>query len=224
MFTWKVEDMALLNERGRMFIGNQRVYGAEHKTSREDKIAFVDFMQDGKLSYLIDISKKARALSTIMPKDQYGNVRPQSLCAWIKRADARGIINNDKYHRGRYYLLGTYRYIQFNRKGDYDMYDDLVDEMFHRQLQRCEEMERQYFLEHDGHSILAKKCVEYERRYGTTFGVIVAHWNDGRLTVIDEEHKRERELTEDELREMIGKYEQIDALVEKLTAETNIVY
>lgn len=224
MFTWKVEDMTLLNEKGGMFIGNQRVYGAEHTTSREDKIAFVDSMQDGKLSYVLNLIEKFKQDVPEMPKDEFGIIKTQSLKAWLTRNDKRKIVDNYFNHHGKYFLLGSRRYIQFDRKGDYDLYDDLVDETFHRQLRYCEDKERQYFLDHDEYSILAKKYVEYESRYSTSFGVIIAHWSDGKLTVRDEEHKQERPLTMDELKELIGKYEQIDVLVAKLTAETNIVY
>lgn len=224
MFKWKIEDMALLNEKGRIFIGDKRVYRPENTTSREDKIAFVDSMQDGKLSYLLNLIAKFKQDYKTMPKDEFGNVKARSLQAWIARNDTRGIIDNSYYHRGKFFMMGSTRYIEFNRKGDYDLHEDLVDEMFHRQLQRCEDHERQYFQEHDEYSILAKKFVEYQRRYGTTFGTIISHWSDGKLTVRDETHKQERPLTMDELKELIAKYEQIDALVAKLTAETNITY
>ena len=220
MFTWKVEDMVLTNEKGRMFIGNRRVYRAEHTTSREDKIAFVDSMSDGTLSYLLNLLEKFKQDKPTMPKDNFGHVKSQSLKAWLDRNDMSGIIYNATSHLGRYNLLGSRRYIQCDRKGDFDLYDDVVDEAFHRQLKRCEDQEREYFLKHDEYSILAKKLVEYVRCYNTTFGAIIAHWGDDKLTVRDATHRQERPLTMDELKELIAKYEQIDAMVARLTAET----
>ena len=58
MFEWKVEDMALLNQKGGVFIGKEKIYDCESKVSREDKIAFVDSFQDGKLSYLLSLIDK----------------------------------------------------------------------------------------------------------------------------------------------------------------------
>lgn len=46
-------------------------------------------------------------------------------------------------------FLGCERNIQSNHKGDYDYYEDLVDEVFRRQLMKCEEEEMKYFHEHN---------------------------------------------------------------------------
>lgn len=229
MFAWKVEDMALMNEKGRIFIGNERIYRAESSISREAKIAFVDCMQDGKLSYLLHLIKKFNEDSKNMPRDSWGNVKTVSLKAWIKRNDTqypRPILDID-YHYGQYYLLGMKRNIQSNYKGNYDTYEDLVDELFHRQLKKCEELERIYFTEHDEMSILQKRFISYSDKYHTTFGVPVSIGSNYTLKLIEateNECRRERELTIEEVKELIGKYEQIDALIAKLTAETTIEY
>ena len=31
MFEWKVEDMALMNEKSNIYIGNEKIYNAENK-------------------------------------------------------------------------------------------------------------------------------------------------------------------------------------------------
>lgn len=226
MFTWKVEDMALMNERGRILIGNERIYGAESNVSREEKILFVDSFNECKLSYLLDLIEKFKEDSKTMPKDSYGNVKTVSLKAWIGRNDTkypRPILSTD-YHHGQYYLLGCKRNILYNNKGMFDHYDDLVDELFHRQLKKCEEMEREYFAKHDELSILRKTFMEKYEKYRTTFGVQVAICSNSVLKVLGEKPREERELSIEEIKELIGKYEQIDALVAKLTAETNIEY
>ena len=43
------------------------------------------------------------------------------------------------------------------------------------------------------------------------------------MTVVDD-NDNERDITIDELKELLSKYEQLDALVEKITKETHIVY
>lgn len=224
MFTWNVEDMALLNQKTTIYIGDEKIYNCEHGVSREDKIAFVDSMQDGKCSYLLALIEKFEQEKESLPKDKWGEVRTNSLQGWVRRNDTkyqRPLIDIE-YRYGEYSLLGMERYITNNIKGRYDVYEDLADELFHRQLQSCERQESNYFKEHDEYEILKKKF--RDRNYDTTFGVKIYSWSSGRLTVADENSRLERDITIEELKELLSKYEQIDALVEKLTAETHIVY
>lgn len=85
----------------------------------------------------------------------------------------------------------------------------------------CEKEERKYFHEHDDYSILKKKFEEKQRQYGTTFGVDIV---TGSCGVCVGDFKNYRDITIDELKELLSKYEQLDAFVEKLTKETYIVY
>lgn len=224
MFTWNVEDMVLLNQKSTIYIGDKKIYNCEYEVSREDKIAFVDSMQDGKCSYLLALIEKFEQDKESLPKDKWGAVRTNSLQGWVRRNDTkyqRPLIDIE-YCYGQYRLLGMERYITNNTKSCYDMYEDLVDELFHRQLQSCERQESNYFKEHDEYEILKKKF--RDRNYGTTFGVKIYSWSSGRITVANENGDLERDITIEELKELLSKYEQIDALVEKLTVETHIVY
>lgn len=217
MFEWKVEEMALMKEK------NVAVYSCESSVSREDKIAFVDSMQDGKLSYLLSLIEKFNADKESLPKDSWGNIKTISIKAWIKRNDTKYSqrLIDDWHQYGKYNLLGCKRHIQLNTKETYDYYEDLVDEVFHRQLMKCEEEEQKYFHEHDEYSILEKKFEEKQNQYTTTFGVEIWIESDG-VEVGDSD--KQRKLTIDELKELLSKYEQLDELVEKLTKETHIVY
>lgn len=225
MFDWKVEDMVLYNQKGVIYIGNEEIYNCESKVSREDKIAFVDEFQNGKLSYILSLIEKYNAEEDKLPKDTWGNVKTVSLKAWIKRNDKDerfkpfGVFDSN----GKIRIYTIQRYITYNHKGTYDTYEDLVDECFHRQLKECEQKEKEYFLEHDEYSILKKRFMDYSS-YGTTFGIKIGFWSDGRICVENEDSTQEREITIDEIKELIAKYEQIDRLVEKLTEETHIVY
>lgn len=229
MFEWKVEEMALMNKRTDVYIGRRKttLYACESFVSREDKIAFVDSMQDGKLSYLLLLIEKFNAEKESLPQKQtlFGDseVKTTSLKAWIKRNDTKypQKLIDDWFEYGKYNLLGCKRNIQSNRKGDYDYYEDLVDEVFRRQLMKCEGEERKYFHEHDECSILKKKFEEKQNQYGTTFGAEI--WTGSSGVQVGDYDKR-RKLTIDELKELISKYEQLDSLVEKLTKETHIVY
>lgn len=223
MFEWKLEEMALINEKTRFFLGKERIFNCESETTREDKIAFVDSMTNGKLSYLLLLIEKFESEKDSLSKDKYGNIKTVSLKAWIKRNDTkyeRPIID-DWYNHGRYKILGAERYIQYNSKGHYETYDDLVDECFHRQLLECKKEEEKYFEDHDEYSILKNRF--REKKYNTTFGVRINDWSNGRLTVADD-NDNERDITIDELKELLSKYGQLDNLVEKLTKETHIVY
>lgn len=78
-----------------------------------------------------------------------------------------------------------------------------------------------YFHEHDEYSILKKKFSEKYNQYRVSFGVRIVTGSCGVCVGNGEDY---RDITIDELKELLSKYEQIDALVEKLTKETHIVY
>lgn len=229
MFEWKVEDMFLMNNN--YLIGREKRYNCMNEVSREDKIAFVDSMTDGKLSYILFLLEKFQKDKDSLPKQSsvFGNesVKTVSLKAWIKRNDtkySRPVID-DWYHYGMFNILGSDRNIQTNHKGNYDTYEDLVDEVFYRQLKKCEEEEKKYFLKHDEYSVLKSQLREYQDKYRTSFGVKLGACSSGEVFIYEgEDFKTKREITMEELKELLSKFEQLDSLVEKLTAENHIVY
>lgn len=229
MFEWKVEEMALMKEDNYVYEGIRKIkiYSCENSVSREDKIAFVDSMTDGQLSYLLSLIEKFNEDKENLPKKESmfkgPAVKTTSLKAWIKRNDkkyGRPIID-DWNDYGEYNILGCNRNIQTKSKGIYDYYEDLVDEVFHRKLIECELQEKKYFSEHDERSILERRFEEKQNQYRTTFGAEI--WTGSGGVQIGDFDKR-RKLTIDELKEFLSKYTQLDSLVEKLTAETHIVY
>lgn len=231
MFEWKVEEMVLMNNHHNVYASRSRrktiIYDCEDSISREDKIAFVDNKTDGKLSYLLSLIEKFNTdKENLSKKDSmFGEpeVKTISLKAWIKRNDTKYSqkVIDDWYKYGKYNILGCERNIQSNTRETYDYYEDLVDEVFHRQLIKCEKEEQKYFYEHDKYSILKKKFEEKRQQYGTTFGVGIVTGSCG-ISVGDfEDH---RDITIEELEQLLSKYDQLDAFVEKLSKETNIVY
>ena len=220
MFVWNIEDMKLLNQECNIFIDKEKIYNCENEVSREEKIEFVDKMKDGKLSYILNLAQKFEKDKENMPSDQWGDVKTVSLKAWGKRNDGRDLIDITYKYGDIRFLAG--RNIQsVNRKGAYDTYDNYVDEIFHRQLKECEKMEHKYFIEHDEYSILKQKF--RDKKYYTTFGVHIGIWSSGKICVCDE-NGNERDITIDELKYLLSKYDELDRLVEKITAETNIKY
>lgn len=61
MFEWKIEELKLYHQKG-------EIYDCEHTVSREDKIAFVDGLQDGKLSYILNLFEKFKEDEKIYQK------------------------------------------------------------------------------------------------------------------------------------------------------------
>lgn len=229
MFEWKVEEMKLTNDHADSFRGRYKttLYACEYSVSREDKIAFVDSKTEGKLSYLLFLIEKFNSEKESLPKKDnvFGDpeIKTTSLKAWVKRNDTKyqQKVIDDWYQYGKYNLLGCERNIQSNTKGNYDYYDDFVDEVFRRQLMECEREEQKYFREHDEYSILKQRFEEKQNQYRTSFGVSIV---TGSCGVCVGDFDRKRDITIDELKELLSKYEQLDALVEKLTKETNIIY
>lgn len=222
MFEWNVEDMKLLNQKSSMIIGKEKIYNCEQDTTKEDKIAFVDKMQDNKLSYILALAEKFEKDKENMPIDNWGDVKTVSLKAWIKKNDERNLIDNS-YQYGSIRFMGGRSIQSINRKSEYNTYENYIDEIFHRQLKECEDLEHKYFLEHDEYSILKQKF--RDRKYHTTFGVNIGECSDGSIFVYDaNDSSKRRNITIDELRYLLEKYEKLDKLVKKITEETAIKY
>ena len=233
MFTWRVEELKLKNEKSIFYVGKERIFNCESELTREEKIAFVDSVQNGKLSYILELVDKFNRDKSTLPKDAYGKVKTVSLKAWINRNDTKygntdyTRIIDSWYNYGKIHFLGSERWITWNdfedKKSYYDTYANYVDEIFHRQLQQCLKMENEYFRAHDEYEILKNKF--RNRNYPTTFGVNIGMCSNGCIYVYETEgERREREITIDELKYLLSKYEELDALVEKITKETKIKY
>ena len=221
MFEWKIEELKLYHQKGGIILGKEKIYDCEYTVSREDKIAFVDGLQDGKLSYILNLFEKFKEDEENLPKDKWGDVKTVSLKSWIKRNDTRKLID-DTYTYGKIRFIGGRSIKSVNIKSAYDTYDDYVDEVFHRQLKECENKEREYFLEHDEYSILKREFLN--NKYNTTFGVNITSWSSGKVCICDDVTKEEREITIEELKYLLSRYKELDELVEKITKETHITY
>ena len=150
MFEWKVEEMRLLNDESAEKVKGRRIYSFESEILREDKIKFVDSMNDGKLSYILALVEKFESERENLAQDNCGYVKTASLKAWLKRNDNQGLID-DKYDYGTIRFMGVGgRNIQYIDMMDrWNIFEDYIDEVFNRQLYECERLEEKYFLEHD---------------------------------------------------------------------------
>ena len=82
MFEWKIEELKLYHQKGGIILGKEKIYDCEHTVSREDKIAFIDGLKDGKLSYILNLFEKFKEDEESLPKDKWGDVKTVSLKAW----------------------------------------------------------------------------------------------------------------------------------------------
>lgn len=228
MFEWKVEDMALRStERQEIpFHGiNRKIFPFEKDVSREDKIEFVDRMNDGKLSYILTLAEKWKADKVDLPKTKWGDIHANSIKKWKRENDPRDILFSDSVV---YYFLGFEGSLNTDKTGFYSCWDDVVDELFHRQLMECLNSENAYFREHDEYEILKTKLREYSNRHNTNFGVYLSFSGGcgGKICVCKNstDYKTDREITIEELKILIDKYERLEAYIAELTAETDITY
>ena len=213
MFTWKMEELQLYKEcEGKP---KTHIFECEAETSREDKIAFVDSLTEGQLSYVLGLIDKLKEEKDTLALDQWGDIKTVSLIAWIKRNDTKygsPIISTYSTY-GMAKVLGIGRYIQ-NDDNDY------VDKVFHAALVDCVEKEKGYFLAHDEYSILKERF--RKRGFTSTFGVKIFDYSD--KMVVEDEEGQGRLITLEELKDLNAKCEQVQALIEKLTLETHITY
>lgn len=228
-YKWNVEDMQLMDEKCNVFIGIEKIYDAENKLSREEKIEFLDKMNDDKISYMLKLADKFQEDKDKLSKDEYGFYKNTSLRAWLKKNDYREIVDTSKPYIGSITLVGYdsfgcgRRNIQnINLQARDDCRKDFVDELFHRQLKECEKQEKQYFNkyyyykhEHDEYRILSKKVSDYIYKYDISFGKEIWHSGD-RLFFKDNQAEDERDLTIDELKVLEAAFEKIKGTMDKI--------
>lgn len=232
MFNWNVENMSLKN--GSKING---LYHAEYTTSREDKLAFIDGMQDGKLSYIISIIKRFEKEKNQLPTYSNGRYNVKSFRSWIKRNDPRNLIDStDAYSdiNGYFSLCGWGGAIQNSYIKDDNVFVganiNLIDKCFHNQLAECERMEYEYFAAHDEYSILLTQIIEGMRRYRTSFGVRISTNNskiDPEVWIHGDAEDNAcpvRMIRLDEARILVERYKELEAFIGKLSSDINITY
>lgn len=163
-FNWNVEELKLMNMQ--VVDG---VFDCEDKVSREDKIAFIDSMQDGAMSYIVSVGEKFLAEKDTLKTDECGNIKTVSLRAWVNRNDKK-----DKFEeQGMYEVLRLRANIK-NYPNVHPIWSrdnkDIVDAAFNAQLQKCLEKEKCYFYENDTNNQLAKMVCQKMVKYGYDFG------------------------------------------------------
>lgn len=225
MFEWKVEEMRLLNDESTEKVKGRRIYSFERGISREDKIKFIDSMNDGKLSYILALVEKFENEKKNLPQDNCGYVKTVSLKAWLKRNDNQSLID-DRFNYGTIKFMGVGgRNIQYIDMMDrWNIFEDYIDEVFNKQLNECEGLEEKCFLEHDEYSILKNKVKDYCYKYRVYFGLSISYSSKNLYLYDKNDSKQFREFTMDELKYLISKYEELDKAIERIEKEIDIKY
>lgn len=215
-YEWYVQVMELMNEKSNIYINNEKIYNAENKLSREEKIEFLDRMNDDKISYILNLADEFQNDKDNLAKNNRGEVSAASLKEWLEKNDNRKLVDTNKSSIGTINFLNytkySGRFIQdINLTPASDVYCDFIDSLFHRQLEICEQQEKKYFKEHDTYSILSRKVSDNIDKYHTTFGLDIWKRND-RLFFKDNNDYCERNLTLDELRTLNSLYRYLSVL------------
>lgn len=221
-YKWYVQIMKLMDEKSNIYINNEKIYNDENELSREEKIEFLDKMNDDKISYMLKLADKFQEDKDKLSKDEYGFYKNASLREWLKKNDYRNIVDTSKPYIGSITLVGYdsfgcgRRNIQnINLQARYDCRKDFVDELFHRQLKECEKQEKQYFAEYDDYNILSRKVSDYMYKYNISFGKEI--WQSGnRLFFKDRQTDDERDLTLDELKVLDAAFEKIKDTMDEI--------
>lgn len=233
-YKWNVEDMQLMNEKCNIFIGGNKIYNIETELSREEKIEFLDRMNEGKISYILNLADKFQNDKDNLAKNRRGEISDISLKKWLEKNDNRGLIDTGKSSIGTgKSSIGTINLLNYTRySGRHiqdiniisasDVYCDFVDSLFHRQLEICEKQEKRYFAEYkryfaelDDYNILSRKVSDYMYKYNISFGKEI--WQSGnRLFFKDRQTEDERDLTIDELKVLEAAFEKIKGTMDKI--------
>lgn len=155
-FVWKVEELALKKERdrqGRFF----ETFEVERTINRDDKISFIDSQMNGQMSELLALYNKFQKEKDTIKKGVDGYYKENSLKAWYSKN--AGTLNWSEYDFGFYGIFHNRTIYNLMHKGNWEIYDDIVDEAFHRLLDKLYNEEVKYFNTHDEYQILKNKLI-----------------------------------------------------------------
>ena len=203
MFNWDVSKMELYNEE-KNFNKSNPLFSCENIVSQQDKIDFVDKMNDNKLSYLLNLSKQLEQDKKNLPVDKHGNIKTVSLKSWLKRNDTRKLVD-DFYKYGNFYLMGGWRITNLDS-------EECIDRCFHAQLKKCARMEYEYYCSHDDYIIAVR---ELTNTHISDFGLPLVY-NSTYITC------RDRKLTLDEVNTLLDMNREIIEHIERLSQNCTI--
>jgi len=181
MQNYKKEEMKFLNmNRTDIYVSNPnningyQVFKIEKEFTLEEKISFIDKMEDGIASYLIALIEKWEMEKDELPQSS-GSPKTVSKKAWIKRNDTRNIIDND-YKIGRYHVLRT-AFSNMTLTCPTTEYghsyaftgQHVAHQWFHDLCNKLHYQEQEYFKSIDPKSIMLNEVEEMGDKFGTCF-------------------------------------------------------
>lgn len=150
--------------------------------------------------------------------DNLGYVKGNSLKAWLRRNDTKNIIDKD-INIGEFFLLGSIYHLNSSLSSI-----DIINKLFHKQLEYCESMEKEWFKNHDKYSILCNKVKKYIKEYNTDFGLNLIISEYIKISKNDDDYFEGRKLTIDELKKLLSAYEKLENYKNLISKEINIKY
>lgn len=145
--------MAVSNAPKKQVYGRIYAWLMEDTISREEKIQTIDDYTGGKMSRLLNVIDAFEKEKNSFPKDSFGYIKPSSLNEWLRRHPC------DTISDGEIYILDLSRSLdEYDRtRTGFEIYDDIVDEVFHHLLYRMEQEEQEYYYKNDERYILCRK-------------------------------------------------------------------
>lgn len=195
------------------------IYSIEKKSTITDKIEMISKFDNDFLNLLSVIDLFRQEESTIK-RDNYG-YKTTSLKAWIKRNNASKYIN-DFYHYGKIYGYNNGSssfYIQY--MVDDEKKDEFINVVFHQTLALLRVKELDYYFDNDEYTVLKRK---WKAEHISDFDVPLGYWSSGRITIRDIENDLERDITIDELKQLLDINNKAKAYIQKLSDECNIKF
>lgn len=221
MFEWKVEDLALMNQKFSIVIGDEKIYTCENTLPVEEKLVFLDKMYKGAMSQILLLITEFKKKKGSLEKDKFGAVTPNAMRKWVSEQDTSVIINTNN---GNFFIGNFKGNIDTVFLRDYHkIYNNIVDEVFHRTLMYLEREEIAYFKSTDKYCISTSSLREMMRKYHTTFGIDLIDYC-GDIYIRGKDARSKRPLTIEEINILIDKYNQLQKYIDSITSEINITY
>lgn len=187
-------------------------FAEETSMTREEKIAFLDEMSDGIVSYILDLGNKYQQAidSNEIKKDSWGYPKMNSLNAWLKRNDSKKICYNDgdilaNRHNSTYNCMADTpmrNITRINQKGTWESgdYDDIVEAYFAKVIRKLAVIERENALKDSEYfkQMTKFKGLHFENPLHCNFGLELCIKNN--KTVYIEANGKRRYLTEQEIK------------------------
>lgn len=227
MLTYNVEDLKLKDSS----VNDMVRYTVS--VSDKDKIELIDAIEDGYATKLFTLKNKYDqdlADGKIKIRETpFGNLVPNtnSLIAWIKRNDSDHILDNGSIlteytgrirHAGLTYISISDDFHQVDTRSYYYTFPELLDELFLALLKKLRTQEEQYFKEHDEYEVKKQTVRDFAHRISTTFNYRIIFCSSGSIEIEgDDGSNTRRQISIQELDELISKYEEVENLIHCLS-------